>query len=389
MVRFKQPLKTLNWRFRWRTFPRPTDGQISSADPQNRALVGVAGLFSTASGIGESARSCFKALTARSERVLSYDLSKAFNQTDLDPWPSSERGAFAKCDTLIIHVNAPEFEKALLELGLGFWRKKRVIGYWAWELPEFPEGWARAARLVSEIWVPSAYVKSVLQKKIDKKIRIVPPYIEPIEACEPTYSTNPHVLVMADGSSSFERKNILGAISIFQTAFKDRDQVRLTVKLRNLEHHPETSSTIHRICGEDSRISLVSETLSADAVKNLMRSCDILLSAHRAEGFGLHLAEAMAMAKVVVATNWSGNCDFMTEHNSVLLPYKMVPISDASGIYKACDAARWAEPIISESALLLKEISNDVTNQRTLSLRARRDVSETLSHLNALTALTE
>jgi glycosyltransferase involved in cell wall biosynthesis len=346
-------------------------------------------LFSTASGIGESARSCFKALAGQSERVLSYDLSQAFNQTDLAPWPSSERGDFAKCSTLIIHLNAPEFEKALLELGLGFWRKKRIIGYWAWELPEFPDGWEQATRLVSEIWVPSAYVKDVLQKKVDKKIRVVPHYIEPVETCEPTYSTNPHILVMADGSSSFERKNVLGAISIFQLAFRDRDQVRLTVKLRNLEHHPETCSVIHRICGDDNRISLVSETLSTDALKNLMRSCDILLSAHRAEGFGLHLAEAMAMAKVVVATNWSGNCDFMTEHNSILLPYNMVPISDTSGIYKAGDTTRWAEPDIAESAFLLQDISKDLARQRALSLRARHDVSETLSHLNTLTALTE
>ena len=43
----------------------------------------------------------------------------------------------------------------------------------------------------------------------------------------------------------------------------------------------------------------------------LINSIDSLISLHRSEGFGLHLAEAMAMGKAVIATNWSGNTDFM------------------------------------------------------------------------------
>ena len=38
---------------------------------------------------------------------------------------------------------------------------------------------------------------------------------------------------------------------------------------------------------------------------------DSFVSLHRAEGFGLSIAEAMAYGKPVIATNWSGNIDFM------------------------------------------------------------------------------
>jgi glycosyltransferase involved in cell wall biosynthesis len=49
----------------------------------------------------------------------------------------------------------------------------------------------------------------------------------------------------------------------------------------------------------------------------------------RREGFGLGLAEAMLLGKVVIATNWSGNLQFMTADNSLLIDYQLVEIDAA------------------------------------------------------------
>ena len=43
---------------------------------------------------------------------------------------------------------------------------------------------------------------------------------------------------------------------------------------------------------------------------DLIHCCDVYVSLHRAEGFGLGMAEAMKMGKAVIATNYSGNTDF-------------------------------------------------------------------------------
>src|SRR5688572_32239647 len=51
----------------------------------------------------------------------------------------------------------------------------------------------------------------------------------------------------------------------------------------------------------------------------LFRSCYVSL--HRSEGLGLTMAEAMARAKPVIATGYSGNLDFMNDANSYLVPY--------------------------------------------------------------------
>jgi glycosyltransferase involved in cell wall biosynthesis len=47
----------------------------------------------------------------------------------------------------------------------------------------------------------------------------------------------------------------------------------------------------------------------------------VFVSLHRAEGFGLVNAEAMARGKVVIATAWSGNMDFMSASNSLPVDY--------------------------------------------------------------------
>ena len=86
----------------------------------------------------------------------------------------------------------------------------------------------------------------------------------------------------------------------------------------------------------------------------LINSCDSVISLHRAEGFGLHLAEAMAMGKAVIATNWSGNVDFMNSKNSYLVDYELIDIDKNYGVYK--NGSTWAEPSISSSINLMKII---------------------------------
>ena len=58
-------------------------------------------------------------------------------------------------------------------------------------------------------------------------------------------------------------------------------------------------------------------------------NCDAYASLHRAEGFGLTIADAMALGKPVVATGYSGNLEFMTDANGYLVPSTLV--SDPGG----------------------------------------------------------
>ena len=73
----------------------------------------------------------------------------------------------------------------------------------------------------------------------------------------------------------------------------------------------------------------------------LMNSCDSLVSLHSSEGFGLHIAEAMAMGKAVIATNWSGNTDFMNSTNSYPVEFELFEIEEQQGPYR--EGNHWAK----------------------------------------------
>ena len=66
-------------------------------------------------------------------------------------------------------------------------------------------------------------------------------------------------------------------------------------------------------------------TLSQRDLISLYKTADAYVSAHWGEGWGLPLADAMAMGIPTIATNFSGNTEFMTDANSFLVGYSLAP----------------------------------------------------------------
>ncbi len=311
--------------------------------PPGAPLV-VAGMFRTGSGLGQAAICCVDALQREGFSPLAVDLSARFNQADLEPPLSLGSIPGGSQGTLILVANPPEVPSALRTLGLRRWHNWRIIACWVWELPIVPEAWRTAEKFVSEIWVPSRFAADAFAGRFDRPVKIVP-HFTPLPATPATTSnTTLRVLTLADARSSLERKNPLAAVRMFKAAFASGEDVRLTLKCRNLDLYPDYAAELMQAVAGDPRIELVRETLSAEAQAEMLRSCDVLLSPHRSEGFGMPLAEAMALGKYVIATGWSGNLDFMESSCAELLPYTLVPAQDRTGVYAPQSGAVWAEP---------------------------------------------
>jgi glycosyltransferase involved in cell wall biosynthesis len=118
--------------------------------------------------------------------------------------------------------------------------------------------------------------------------------------------------------------------------------------------------------------------LSHQENQSLLDQCDILLSPHRSEGFGLHLAEAMARGKCVIATGWSGNLQFMSYECAALLPYTLVPLHDPAGVYPQMRGAFWAEPDLKAGAGALAELAADADKRRRMGAAAKAAIAERL-----------
>jgi glycosyltransferase involved in cell wall biosynthesis len=194
---------------------------------------------------------------------------------------------------------------------------------------------------------------------------------------------------MYDTQSVMQRKNPEAVVEAYLRAFGDgRDDTFLVLKV-NTAGERELAPLRRRIEGRPD-VHLVTDVLSRSDMDSLMAACDIFVSLHRSEGFGLPIAEAMAQGKAVIATAWSGNMDFMSEHTAACVSYELVTLERAHGPYPA--GARWAEPDHDDAVEWMRRLRDDEALRAKLGAAAARSIAEsssahvvgsTISHLLA------
>ena len=128
---------------------------------------------------------------------------------------------------------------------------------------------------------------------------------------------------------SYYRKNIPAAIKAFALAFGGEPTAKLVFKTKGAEENRRQAAEMLAIVG---RLGIAGnlihfpDLLPKAEVDGLTGACDVYLSLHKSEGFGLGMAEAMAQGVPVVATGWSANLEFCRPDTAWLVPFKMVPI---------------------------------------------------------------
>lgn len=327
--------------FTWQALRAP---RIAAA-PEPAGPLTVGGFLSAPSGLGEGARRMLAELAAQGIEAAGADLTAALRQgqqaAPMQP-PAPGPG------TLLLHVNGFMLPWALGALGKSAVGRKRVIAYWAWELPRLPPEWRRGFRAAHEIWVPSRFVAEAVREAGSLPVRVVPhpmPMPDPAPLGRDAFGLPADAFValaMFDAGSSIARKNPLAAIRAHRAAFGDRPDRILLLKTHNTAG---AGAAWHEVAAaaQTPNIRILDGALQARDVWALIAAADVVLSPHRAEGYGLAIAEAMALGRAVIATGWSGNMDFMTGPGCIALPYALVPAEDPQATYHH-PAMRWAEP---------------------------------------------
>ncbi|HTQ83300.1 MAG TPA: glycosyltransferase, partial [Pseudolabrys sp.] len=260
---------------------------------------------------------------------------------------------------------------------------RRVIGYWAWELPKLPPLWARGFRFVHEIWVPSTFTRDAIAGATGLPVRVVP---HPLPKRPVTPDMRGKLGLPRDAlialnvfhlGSAYTRKNPLAAVAAFRKAFGEAGRELLVIKLIDNGGHGVRHELDAAIAGS-SNIRLIEGTLLEADMTGLIAAADIVISLHRSEGFGLVPAQAMALGKPVIATGWSGNLDFMTERNSALVSYTLVPVRDSEGTFDPA-GQQWAEPDICHAAEWLRRLAASPEMRVRMGATAAVDVNAQLS----------
>ena len=364
----RSPLRRL-----WQRLPQNTRTQIlfdvsrllapqPDTKPRGGFPLGIAGLFSTASGVGEGARLAYASLNAAGYTPTAFDLSPAFGQVELTE-SAPRRALTPGAGSLIVHHNGPYLPHALWALGRSRVRGRRIIGYWAWELPRLPENWHVSFRYLHEIWVPSAFTRDAVAAATDKPVHVVPHPLPPMSVTPDMrgkLGLPANALVVLNVfhlGSAFARKNPLAAVAAFRKAFGDaRDRV-LAIKLIDNGAQWARRELEAAIAGA-SNIRLIEGMLPEADMAGLTAAADIVISLHRSEGFGLVPAQAMALGKPVIATAWSGNLDFMNANNSALVSYSLIPVHDPEGAFQSRQS-KWADANVEEAAAWLRRLAGD------------------------------
>jgi glycosyltransferase involved in cell wall biosynthesis len=346
--------------------------------PRRNGPLIVAGFLSSASGLGEGARLCLEALRRGRPETCGIDLSAALMQGPLAvdyqfPEPHRRPGP----GTVILHVNPPLVPMALFHLGRRLVAGKRIVGYWAWELPRLPEAWRKDLRYVHEVWVPSAFTASAVRMLTALPVRIVPHPVARRPAadmsCHRPAGVELLVLTMLNFHSGFTRKNPLASVAAFVAAFGGDRGAHLVVKSIAGAAHPAQWRELQAATAGSPNIALIDAVLAPAEISGLIEAADVVLSLHRAEGFGLVAAEAMLRGKPVVATNFSGTVDFLDSRNACPVDYRLVPATDPQGTYDHPDQL-WADPDIESAAAALRRLRDPVV-RATIGARAAAEAA--------------
>jgi glycosyltransferase involved in cell wall biosynthesis len=349
--------------------PRP-----QTDPPAPRAGLVLVGELSRASGLGEGARVVRRALQRLGVAWWEIDIGGGLPGLEPD-LPAPDAASPPAGAPLLVFVNPPTLPVALLRLPRSLLRGRRIIGYWFWELPLAPPDWRLGTRFVHEVWAPSTFTGDAVAPLMPGRVRVVP---LPLAAAVPEPSALDRaafglpddavvVLVSFNLASSMVRKNPLGAIAAFRAAFGDRRDRILLLKVGNPAHFPGDFAAI-AAAADAPNIRLETRTLPTADLYALTAACDIVLSLHRSEGFGLVPAEAMLLGKPVIATGWSGNMTFMDADCAALVGYRLVPAEDPRQVY---EGALWAEPDQADAVAHLRRLADDAAARAALGARGR------------------
>jgi glycosyltransferase involved in cell wall biosynthesis len=280
-------------------------------------------------------------------------------------------------DTNLLCINADPLPLFIEDMRGQLPEQARNIGLWAWEVEDLPAAMARSESYLDEVWGISDFTAAALARSLTKPVRAFPlPVVVPEVRSRPRAELGmPEgflFLFCFDYDSVFRRKNPLAVVAAFRQAFADRPGVVLYIKTTNAERHGAEDEELRAAAAGRPNIVIRDGYVSSDDYFSMLDACDCYVSLHRSEGFGLTVAEAMALGKPVISTAYSSTLEFANESNSFLVPARLTEVGDNASPYPP--RSRWAEPDVAAAAQQMMSVYADPDAAAAVGARARAEI---------------
>ena len=186
--------------------------------------------------------------------------------------------------------------------------------------------------------------------------------------------------------SSYYRKNPEGALRAFAEALGNREDAKIVFKTKGAAKCPIYAAKLRALAeslGLSRRVVFIDDYLLQDEIVALTEACDVYLSLHRGEGFGIGIAEAMSLGKPVVVSNYSAPTEFCKDGCTMLVPVKMVPVKKCEiDIKDYAHVKEWAEPDVHVAAAALSKLYDDRGFAKELGEKGKRFIADYFSDSN-------
>ena len=333
--------------------------------------INVYGPFAATSGLGTAARFLLRALqsTGIPTELHPFDTSRALAR--ITPEERAAKPTY-RCNLFL--ANADQMAHFVSLYPSGHFDDNYNIAVWAWELASFRPDWYLSFAPLDEVWTNSTFEMESIGAFSPlplQKIRL-PVEVEAASAAEGRDIFGiPRdrlvFLVAFDVGSTSARKNPGMVIEAFREAFAADENVFLVIKFHSTSLEPTITRQITRALRGAENVLVIADVLSEPDMALLRAACDCFVSAHRSEGFGLNIAEFMALGKPVIATAYSGNLEFFDATVGYPIDYDLIEVETQSGPYMPFYI--WADP---SRASLIEQLRAVYENQPEAWARGRR-----------------
>lgn len=359
-----------------RAWPSDTDAATHTALAPGFSLIGYP-LSET--GVGEAMRALARSIESAN---IDYDVTNFDDQVRSSHRDETLTHRITERPSRIVNVfcvNADMLGSTIHGVGPGCLRNRYNIVRPFWELPLIPAQWLASLKQVDEIWAPTTFVRDAFVAGSYRPVVHIPVAI----SIPSSVTANRKRFQIPDDSTAFlfafdfssypDRKNPDAVVQAYLQAFGQDRNRRVSLVIKTMGTSPLKRgilNSIRSLAQADKRILLIDEVLTRAETYCLTKSCDVFVSLHRSEGFGLGIAEAMAMGKAVVATDFSGSTDFLSSQTGFPVPYKLIGVEPEQYPY-FIEGQTWADPDIDEAARIMAQLADNAEAIAAAGERAR------------------
>lgn len=378
----------LNWCVREDSTGRLLGGYVpmrhssrSQGSRQRPFGVNVVGYLNAESGVGEAARSVVSLLDETGVKVWPVAL-EAPGVPNQHPFRVPRGVPDLPFRSTLVCVNADMLSQLGPSLSRSGLTQTDVTGLWWWETETFPERFESAFVWVDRVIAGTTFVRDAIARagRVPVESFPLPVTVGHVGRSAPEDVDWPEGFVFHfsfDFASVYRRKNPDGLVAAYIDAFGQDDGAALVIKSINGDRDTRHRDALMQVVAGRPDIRVVDRFLSEADRNWLTAASDCYVSLHRSEGFGLTMAEAMYLGKPVIATGYSGNLDFMTPENSLLVDFSLVSVGEDAEPYNPLE--RWAEPNLADAAAKMRWVFDNRAAAAAIGETAARSIRKTHS----------